>query len=373
MIPLRVLIAEDSEDDALLVENELVAAGFAITSRRIERAEELRAELAQGHWDLVISDYSMPQFTALDALEIVRESNQPDLPFVIVSGSIGEASAVAALKAGASNYVMKSSLKQLKPVIDRELKDAKIRRERAEAFVALEQAVSARDEFLSIASHELKTPLTALRLQAEGVLRAARRASGRVLDDATVIERIQSVAHNAERLTNLIERLLDVTRIGAGPLRLSRDRIDLVALVTRVVDELADTFRAARCEVSVIGPAHVEGYWDPDRLATVIINLLTNAAKYGANKPIRIELDESGETVRMHVIDRGIGISHEHQQRIFGRFERAVPERHFGGFGVGLWLANKIVDAHGGSISVRSNAGEGSTFTVTIPRRVEST
>jgi len=312
----------------------------------------------------VLSDYSMPGFTALDALRIVHESSQADLPFVIVSGSIGEESAVAALKAGVSNYLMKGNLAQLKPVVDRELKDAQIRRERREAVAALEHAVTARDQFLSIASHELKTPVTTVGLQAEGLLRAARRERGPVLSNPAIIERIESIQFNVERLTRLIERMLDVTRAATGPLRLSRERFDLVALVARVVEDLRDTSR----EIMVVAPERIEGNWDRDRIATVLSNLLSNAAKYGARRPIRVELVDQHDHVVMNVIDQGIGISLEHQQRIFERFERAVPERHYGGFGVGLWLAHKVIEAHGGSIVVTSVAGQGSTFSVTLPK-----
>jgi signal transduction histidine kinase len=361
---LRALVVEDCEDDALLLEAELEAIGFRVTSQRVECAGELRLALASKVWDIVLSDYSMPGFTALDALRIVHESSQAELPFVIVSGSIGEESAVAALKAGVSNYLMKGNLAQLKPVVDRELKDAQIRRERREAVAALDQAVSARDEFLSIASHELKTPVTTVGLQAEGLLRAARRERGPLLSNAVIVERIESIQSNVERLTHLIERLLDVTRAATGPLRLSLGRFDLVALVKRVLADMHETM----CEVEVVAPERIEGRWDHDRIATVVGNLLSNAAKYGACRPVRVELVDHGDRVVLDVIDRGIGISAEHQQRIFERFERAVPERHYGGFGLGLWLAHKVIEAHGGTIALTSVAGQGSTFSVTLPK-----
>lgn len=369
MMPLRVLIVEDSEDDASLVEGELEAAGFSVLSRRVDRPDELRGALDEAAWDLVVSDYATPRLDALDALDIVHRSGQPDLPFLIVSDRIGEESAVAALKAGASNYLVKANLAQLLPVVDRELRSARIRREREEAFAALEQAVSARDEFLSIASHELKTPLTCLRLQAQGLARAAQRERGAALDNAQVLQRIASIERNAERLTSLIERLLDITRVATGRLRLSRGNVDLVRVARHVASEMADTFRDAGCEVAIAAPAHLVGDWDGDRLEMVVRNLLSNAAKYGARRPIRVELEDAGDAARLRVIDRGIGISAEDQRRIFGRFERAVPERHYGGFGVGLWLAEQLVEAHGGRIEVESDPGRGSTFSVTLPKQ----
>ncbi|MDQ3297189.1 MAG: hybrid sensor histidine kinase/response regulator, partial [Myxococcota bacterium] len=288
MKPLRVLVVEDLEDDYLLVRDELVAAGFTVVSERVDTAETLERVLAARDWDLILSDYSMPQFTALDALRILHASRQPDLPLVIVSGSIGESSAVAALKAGASNYVMKGSLAQLVPVVDRELKDARTRRERNEAFVALERAVRARDEFLSIASHELKTPLTSLRLQTESLLRAARRGGDVDRTNERVTTRLEAIERNAQRLTHLIERLLEFTRVTSGAIELAREHVDLVALVGAVVAQLADTFHDARSDVTVTSPERLEGSWDRERLENMLNDLLSNAAKFGPDGPIAV-------------------------------------------------------------------------------------
>ena len=368
MKALRALIVEDSEDDALLTLQELESAGFSIASSRVDTPAALTAVLAESEWDIVLSDYSMPQFTALDALRLVQSSRQPDLPFVVVSGSIGEASAVAALKAGISNYVMKDNIAQLAPVVERELKDAQVRRERKEAFAALEQAVAARDEFLSIASHELKTPLTALRLQTQSLSLAARSPRGPLLENADVLRALDRIERSAERLTQLIDRLLDISRVRSGHLALSREVIDLVGVVRESVAQHGEQLADAGCEVAIRAPDELRGNWDPDRIAIVVGNLLSNAAKYGARKPIAVELEDAGDRVLLRVTDRGIGISADDRERIFGRFERAVPEKHYGGFGVGLWLARVIVEEHGGTIGVVSSPGEGSTFTVSLPK-----
>ena len=365
---LRVLVAEDSEDDFLLVKTELEANQFELTCQRVDAPAAFTDALETRDWDLVISDYSMPQFTALDALEMVRRSRQPDLPFVIVSGSIGEECAVAPLKARASNYMMKGNMAPLVPIVERELKDAQVRRERRDAFAALELAVKARDEFLSIASHELKTPLAALRLQAESLLRAGRRENGAQLSGPQVLARLESIDRSSQRLGHLVERMLDITRVVTGRLDLSLSKVDLVTVVNEVVAQMSHTFRDAGCEVGVRAPPRVIGLWDRDRLANVLADLLSNAAKYGPHEPIEIEIEDRDGQARIDVIDRGIGISEEDQQRIFGRFERAVPDKHYGGLGIGLWLAKQIVDAHGGTITVRSATRTGSTFTVTLPK-----
>jgi signal transduction histidine kinase len=361
-----VLVAEDCEDDFVLVTSELRAGGFDVQTERVDTKDGLRRELEKSSWDIVLSDYAMPQFSALDALEIVRASRHANVPFVIVSGSIGEERAVAALREGAANYVLKNNLRShLVAVVDRELRDAELRRERGDAVEALRRAVSARDEFLSIASHELKTPLTSLQLQVQSLLEAAR--IDRPLSDARVTSKLASIARSTARLAELVERLLDITRLTSGRLPLQPEEVDLSALTREVVGRLDDLFADARSTVSVDAAASVVGRWDRERLATVLANLLANAAKYGAGKEISVAVEHATDVACVRVKDRGIGISPADHERIFQRFERAVPERHYGGFGLGLWLSRQIVEAHGGKIAVESVPGEGSTFSVTLP------
>jgi signal transduction histidine kinase len=269
--------------------------------------------------------------------------------------------------AGASNYLMKQHMAELLPMVRRELDDARMRRERRQAFAALEQAVSARDEFLSIASHELKTPLTSLRLQAQSLLRAARQSPAPVLDNDQVLRRLEVLDRNAERLTLIVERMLEINRLTSGHMRLSRERIDLAALVRESLATMAEMIREAGCQVALDTPEHLIAHLDRERVMTVLANLLSNAVKYGAGKPVDVALEQRETTAVLRVIDRGIGIPAADQRRIFERFERAVPERHYGGFGVGLWLARQFVVAHGGHIEVESEPRHGSTFIVTLP------
>ncbi|HXN40849.1 MAG TPA: hybrid sensor histidine kinase/response regulator [Myxococcaceae bacterium] len=367
MVSLRVLILEDSDIDRQLLLKELRDAGFLIASKCVDTAKEMQQALSFSEWDVVLSDYNMPGFNALEALRILQESKQKNLPFIIVSGSIGEASAVAALKAGASNYVMKTNLPELVPVLERELKDAQMRRERGEAVEALRQVIKARDEFLSISSHELKTPLTALQLQIHSLLRAAK-AEHQPLSSAQVVSKLETVAHASTRLIELIDGLLDITRVRTGRLELCLRRFDITEAARNVIERLRDLFRDAGSQVSLESPGALVGDWDFERIETVISNLLTNAAKYGAGKPVKVGIEDIDDRARLKVSDQGIGISPADQQRVFERFERAAPDRHYGGFGVGLWLSKRIIDAHGGTIDISSQAGKGATFTVTLPK-----
>ena len=237
---------------------------------------------------------------------------------------------------------------------------------RAEA----EGAVRARDEFLSIASHELRNPVNAVQLQLAGVLRQIERG-----DDALTREWLgQRVGHahgQVDRLTRLIDNLLDVSRITAGAVRLEPEEVDLREVVRAAIEHFRDELKPNQAVLSLPGESIV-GYWDPVRLDQVVTNLLSNAIKYGNGKPIELSVRADLDTARLAVADHGIGIEPGRQQRLFGRFERAVSGRQYGGFGLGLWITKRIVDAMGGSIAVDSRPGEGSTFVVVLPRRPDT-
>jgi signal transduction histidine kinase len=161
--------------------------------------------------------------------------------------------------------------------------------------------------------------------------------------------------------------MLDVTRITSGRLTLARRRVDLRECVRAVVARSRDILKRSRCALVISADDEVMGYWDPIGLETVVSNLLSNATKFGGGKPIEIAIERAGSSARIVVSDHGIGIAAEEQSRIFQRFERAVPAHHYGGFGIGLWAARQIIEAHGGAIRVASVPGKGSTFTVELP------
>jgi signal transduction histidine kinase len=169
------------------------------------------------------------------------------------------------------------------------------------------------------------------------------------------------------RLTLLINSLLDVSSITAGRLVLEREDVDLAQLVREVIEREEDALAEARCEVRLEAPAPAVGRWDRLRLDQVVTNLVSNAMKFGAGKPIRVAVGIDGGTARVVVEDEGIGISAEAQARIFERFERAVSGRNFGGLGLGLWISRQIVQQSGGRIGVESQPGAGARFTVELP------
>ncbi len=234
----------------------------------------------------------------------------------------------------------------------------------ARLYRRAQEAVRQRDEFLSVASHELKTPLTSLVLQTHSLISGASR--GNV--PAEVGRKAEVIRRNVDRLTRLIGSLLDISRIGAGRLELELEDVDLAELVREVAARFEEEAAKAGCELRLDVGAAARGRWDRLRLDQVVTNLVSNAVKYGQGQPITIALRTAEDRVVLTVRDEGIGIAPDAQQRIFERFERAVSERHYGGFGLGLWIVRRIVEALGGEVHVESDPGHGSTFVVQLKR-----
>ncbi len=233
-----------------------------------------------------------------------------------------------------------------------------------------QNAIKVRDEFLSIASHELKTPLTPMKLQTQALLRTLQSAAG--VPSEKFSKSLQNFNRQIDRLSNLIEGLLDISRISIGKLTLDAEDFDLRSLLDDVVHRFHEQLLNAKCSIHIDGPQSLPVTLDLFRIEQVIVNLLTNAMKYSPSKPIHISLECIDGTVTLKVKDEGIGIAKEDQERIFMRFERAVSASHFGGLGLGLYISKQILEVHGGSIEVESTPGQGSTFIVQLPQRLQT-
>ncbi|WP_437941063.1 ATP-binding protein [Sorangium sp. So ce341] len=231
------------------------------------------------------------------------------------------------------------------------------------ARAAAEAAVRMRDDFVSIASHELYTPIAGLKLAVQGLMREATTLPAGAQRLAGMADR------QCRRLVRLIEDLLNVARIQAGKLELKLEEVDLRALSREVVEDFDVELKQSGSTVSWRAEAPVVGMWDRARLEQVVTNLVLNAIKYGRGKPIEISVAAEGEMARLVVADRGIGIDASCVPYIFERFERGVSAQHYGGLGLGLYISRQIVNAHGGSIRVESELGAGAAFIVDLPRR----
>ena len=248
--------------------------------------------------------------------------------------------------------------------IEEQLRQAEQRAQEERARNAqAREALRERDEFISVAAHELRTPLTALQLKLQGLERGLKLPT----EGGIIGARVEGALRQTERLSTLVERLLDVSRIASGRLELAPERCDLSALVRQVAEDFREPASAAGSELRLHVAERLEGVWDRLRLEQVLVNLLSNAVKYGGGRPIAVRLSSTGDRVHIDIADQGIGIAAEDLARIFTRFERAAPVRNYGGLGLGLYISRHIVDAHGGTIHVSSQPGEGSTFSIELP------
>jgi signal transduction histidine kinase len=239
----------------------------------------------------------------------------------------------------------------------------------ARLYAEAQSAIIARDQFLAIASHELRTPLTPLQLQ----IHTLERRLFEVAKDGDAAEwlngRLTVLRRQGERLDRLITELLDVTRITGNQLFLHPEWTNLEDVTREVLARFEQTGELARsgCTIELEAEEGLSGYWDRLRIDQVLTNLLENAFKFGRGKPVSISLGMRGTLATLVVKDHGFGIAPADQARVFERFERAVPEQHYGGLGLGLWIARRIIEAMGGHIRVQSAPEQGATFIVELP------
>lgn len=223
----------------------------------------------------------------------------------------------------------------------------------------LEEAIKARDEFLSIASHELKTPITSLELYLKGILRSQKLNK---LSPTELNQKLCKVLEQTERLTKLINQLLDIEQLSTKFLSLNNTTINLTKLTSAIIERYSNN----NCLIILNNTQPVIGDWDPIRIDQVLTNLLANAIKYAPQKQIEVLIEQKDNTAIIQVKDQGAGISPKDQERIFDRFVR-LTSCHSNSLGLGLWIAKQIVIACGGNIYVKSEMGKGSIFTVELP------
>ncbi|XXX50818.1 AAA family ATPase (plasmid) [Sorangium sp. So ce119] len=234
--------------------------------------------------------------------------------------------------------------------------------ENARLYREAQRAIRVRDDFLSVASHELRTPVTSLRLGLQSMLRRNDLAP-----EEHITRGLHRMDRQVQRLVRLIDDLLDVSQLHTGRLELHVEPVDLAEAVGDVVERLGARIAQSGSTVSVRAEPSIVGSWDRSRLEQVISNLLDNALKFGAGAPIEIAVARRDGTAELVVQDHGIGIPAERLPHVFERFERAVSSRHFGGLGLGLHVVKSIVEALGGAARADSRPGEGARITVELP------
>jgi signal transduction histidine kinase len=355
-----ILNVNDHPATLYFVSQTLRLAGYQVTEARTG-GEALN--IAVGRPDLVLLDVHLPD---IDGYEVCRRlRQQPETRDLLIAHlsavSVRREDRIRGLAVGADAY-------WTTPMEDEELLaniEALLRLQRR-----AQDAIRARDEFLSVAAHELKTPITALRLNLERALYVTARTPGDSLPKATVEKTLAPAVRQLDRLRQLLDALLDVSRLTSHRLSLEVSATDLVEITREVATRLEAPARAAGVELQLELPSEpVILFGDRVRLEQVLNNLLTNAIKYGGGKPVRLKVEQQPDMAALTVRDQGIGIAPQDQARIFNRFERATTTRQSDSLGLGLYIAKEIVTAHGGTITVASELGRGTAFQVLLPLR----
>ncbi|MDF2694949.1 MAG: hypothetical protein K0S65_3332, partial [Labilithrix sp.] len=372
----RLALARSESRFRRLYESNMIGIAFSDLSAHISDANDYvldllgytRRDLAEGiRWDAG----TLPEGAALDAKAVadLRASGttQPfEKEYIRKDGSRVSVLIGPALLDSTSENVVTFVL----DVTERRRLLLQEQQARADA----ERALRVRDDFIAVAAHELRTPLTPLKLQLQLLQKqlsepehsGTRGTSGP--PHRELVKLFASADRQVDRLTRLVGDLLDFSRLGAGRLSLECEAVDLAELAREVVERHRTDWIRDNSPVVLDAPLPVRGSWDRQRIEQIVVNLLTNAMKYGAGKPIELTVCQKGDLAKLIVRDRGIGIRDEDQSRIFERFERAVSFKHFSGFGLGLYISMEIARAHGGTIHVASRLGVGSTFTLELPR-----
>lgn len=239
-------------------------------------------------------------------------------------------------------------------------------------IITQQKEIKSRDEFLSIASHELKTPLSAMLLQIQTALYNIRNVSLANFSVEKLLKMLQSTEQQTKRLSKMINDLLNISLITTDRFDLEKEKIDLSHLTKEVIDRFAERAEREGSPIKLQTEKDVIGNWDKLRIEQAITNLITNAMKYGGNKPITIVVGHANGMGTIKVSDHGIGIPADRQKRIFERFERGVSNHSYKGLGVGLYITQHIVQTHEGKITLQSKPNTGSTFTISLPLAQES-
>ncbi|MTW13878.1 response regulator [Pseudoduganella eburnea] len=386
MEPTNVLLVDDLPENLRALSALVRADDRAIYQART--GEEALALLLEHEFALAIIDVQMPGMDGFELAELMRGTGKTrHIPIVFVSAAGKELNyAFKGYEAGAVDFLYKpldadAVRSKVNVFVDLYRQKQEVRQTVAQrdATVSelhavqqeLERALEMRDQFMSMVAHELRTPLNTLYLEAQ--MRKLQLERGNMAHFAPEqMERM--VARDMRQIhamVRLIDDMLDVSRIRAGKLSIRPAAVDLEALLQRIVGDLSPQAADMGSELRLTIVQPVAGCWDEFRVEQVIINLITNALRYGEGKPVDVRLHADSEFARIEVIDQGPGIPEEMLPKIFEPFERGKMENVPSGLGLGLFISRQLAEAHGGTLTARSKPGEGSTFIFTLPRLVD--
>jgi len=385
---IKLLIVDDLPENLMALEASIRDDGWSI--HQASSGEEALALLLEHEFALAILDVQMPGMNGFELAELIRGmARTKHLPIVFVSAAGKELDyafkgyengAVDFLYKPLDAYAVKSKVQvfvdlyRQRTELRRQLAALEESRRRQQALVAelqtaqidLERALQMRDEFMSMVVHELRTPLSVLAMEVRVRQHQVAAGNATFFSPENLSRMFERDQRQVRSLTRLIDDMLDVSQIQHGKLSIRRGRCDLAAMLRRVVAEVQGQRSDVPITLGTDG-ADVVGEWDEFRLEQVVVNLLTNALRYGAGKPIRVELSQLPGAATVRVSDQGVGIAPDDKARVFEQFVRVGDRTRTPGLGLGLYITKQLVEAHGGTISVESVLGEGSTFTVALP------
>jgi signal transduction histidine kinase len=378
---IKILIVDDKPENLLTLQAVFKESGYVLIEA-LSGKEAL--ELARHHeFACILLDVQMPGLNGFETAKVLRTLPKAENTPIIFVTAIDRNQQFEEMGyiAGAIDYLFKplnpTILKaKVSIFVDMFLQTEEIKRKNfllEEAIVRskeneeLKKALKTRDEFLAMAGHELKTPITPLYLQMQAFLQLYESGAVAKIDPEKLIRMIKTSNNQLERLSRLIQELVDVSKIASNKLEMNFKETSLNTIVQKVISDFDTEIKKSNCVVSLSYHTEVRGLWDEFRIEQVIVNLLTNALKYGAEKPVIIEVRAHNSEAVFSIKDFGIGIGSEDQSKIFERFERAVSAKSYNGLGLGLFIVKEILELHQGKIRVESQLDHGSTFYVSLP------
>jgi signal transduction histidine kinase len=346
--------------------------------------EQALALLLEHDFALAIVDVMMPEMDGFELAELMRGTERTrNVPIVFVSAAGKELNyAFKGYETGAVDFLYKPlDIAAVKSKVNvfvalcQQRHEVKLqvealeqsRRELRATQAELERSVQMRDDFMSMVAHELRTPLNTLFLETQ--LRSMQLDKGNLaaFSEDLLRKMVARDGRQIQSMIRLINDMVDVTRIRSGKLSIRPAETELASLLERIVGDLAQRTEAAGGTIELHAPEKVAGVWDEFRVEQVIINLLTNALRYGGSQPVKITLLRDEQHAEIEVRDQGVGISPEDQLRIFNPFERAGTKDVREGLGLGLYIARQLAESHGGKLEVFSKPNEGAAFKLTLP------
>lgn len=387
--PSKILIVDDLPENLQALEALLRHEQRAIY--QAASGEQALALLLEHEFALAILDVQMPGMDGFELAEVMRSTSRTrHIPIVFVSAAGRELDyAFKGYESGAVDFMYKPldadavrSKVNVFVALDQQRRETRrqmlaleqsrheqevLLRELNQTQQELQRSLKMRDEFMSLVAHELRTPLNTLFLETQMRSLQIKRGNTAAFGPQQMEAMVQRDERQIKSMIRLIDDMLDVSRMRSGKLSIRPAKVELMSLLERVVSDLSLQAATTGSSLTLRPHEHVRGCWDEFRVEQVIVNLLTNALRYGCGQPVEVSVEKSGDLVRIDVRDGGKGIAPSDLERIFEPYERGARNGEPKGLGLGLYISRQLAISHGGELRVASTPGEGSTFSLVLP------